>query len=105
MSFAVCSLALSEGQFTLQLHVCTIQIGDLLHQVGLVLSESIPPTITTEPPSYQMHLWNGSSFVTHTNPFVWDGPAIKLGEGIKDWDAAIARLRVRKQHLKASVKL
>ena len=75
------------------------------HQVGLVLSESIPPTITTEPPSYQMHLWNGSSFVTHTNPFVWDGPAIKLGEGIKDWDAAIARLRVRKQHLKASVKL
>lgn len=72
------------------------------HQVGLILGEGKPPLITTEPPSYQLHSWNGSSFVTHTAPVRLDGPSVDLGERIADWPAAVDRLRVRKAHLKSA---
>ena len=73
------------------------------HQVGLVLTDEVPPLITSEPPSYQMHLWDGAGFVTHTAPLAWDGPQVDLGEHIDDWSAARDRLRERPPQLKSSM--
>lgn len=45
-------------------------------QIGLHLESSVAE-VTDQPPSYQLHLWSGDRFVTHTAP-VWDGRSADL---------------------------
>jgi hypothetical protein len=34
--------------------------------VGLSVVEDAVPSVSTEPPGFQLHLWTGDEFVTHT---------------------------------------
>ncbi len=37
-----------------------------IHQVGLEVSEEVSPSVSAPPGAFQLHLWTGDGFVTHT---------------------------------------
>jgi 3',5'-cyclic AMP phosphodiesterase CpdA len=57
------------------------------HQLGLDLVPGEAPTLSDEPPGFQMHCWNGSGFVTHTGILGWDGRVVGLGGLLAKLDA------------------
>jgi len=61
------------------------------HQLGLDLVPGEAPTISDEPPAFQLHCWDGARFVTHTGILGWDGRTVGLGGLLEKLEALRAR--------------
>lgn len=63
-------------------------------QQHLSLEPESPPAGVAEPGAYQMHLWTGSSLVTHTDYVLPQAEPVEYTKTwMKDWDAVRVRLR------------
>jgi 3',5'-cyclic AMP phosphodiesterase CpdA len=67
------------------------------YQVHLDLTPEAPAHVILEPPALQLHLWTGTSFVTHT-ALVDPGNPLDISKSM-DWPALVEELRERRARL------